>query len=194
MNRLIKRSLVLGAMSFSLLALSGCDLINKIKGLGVTPFAYVTYKTEGTQYAYYDNTMYGSTHIFVFEQESDMPNAEDPEYNDNRQRYLTDCSLAAAINIRFQKILGVEEVNGEKATLVELGSWYLVEVTVYNSTATYSEAKSVYLNGEKLTVKSDKDEIKDTEYIRMFHFEDCGLKRSNPDGQIDGTVNYLEYK
>ena len=168
------------------LTISGCNF-------GVTPFAYVSYKLEGDQVAYYDSRMSG-THIFIFEDESQKPDISDPKYLDNHAGYLLDCDSNAMITIRFKRILGVEDVDGTRASLAEIKGWYQVEVLVVKSSSIYSDEKEIYINDKKMETSGKDDSIYDSDVIRIFHFEDHGLKRSNPNGKINNFINMIEYK
>lgn len=172
----------------SLFALTGCTLINS-----VTPFSYVSYELSDDQVAYYSNSVYG-THIFIFEDETMMPDGNLEIYNDNLSQYLIDCDANSIINIEFKRILGVEEVNGKKASLVEIDDWYYIEVTIKKDSSIYSSNKNIYLNGNKLEISNSNDVIYDYDNIIIYHFDDCGLERSNPKGKINDTVNIIEYK
>ena len=163
-------------------------------GSSVVPFAYTTYKLEGDQVAYYSSVMYGTEHIYVFEDATKKPNPEDEIYKDNSARYLRDCYSNSCLIVHFKRILGAEEVDGVKADLVDIEKWYYIEVIVFKNTSIYSPEKAVYLNGEKLTIKSENDSEYDGDSIFIFHYDTCGLKRSNPNGRINNVVNYIEYK
>lgn len=168
------------------ISLSGC-------GFGVTPFAYVSYKLEGDQVAYYDSRVSG-THIFIFEDESKKPDISDAKYYDNHAKYLLDCDSNSMIMIRFKSILGVEDVGDTRASLAAIKGWYMVEVVVVKSSSIYSDEKEVYINDKKMEATGKNDSISDMSSIKIFHFEDHGLKRSNPNGKINDFVNMIEYK
>ncbi len=160
----------------------------------VTPFGYTTFKTKDNQVAYYDSSMYG-THIYIFENESMMPNGNDEKYIDNGALYRLDCESSSIITIGFKRILGVEVLDSTRATLVEMDKWYYIEVSIQKDSSVYSSNKSIYLNGVKLEKNNKNDLISDGEYVIIYHFEDCGLMRSNKNGKIDSSIiNVIEYK
>ena len=185
----MKKILMLVLTILCVFSLTGCFL----RGNSVAPFAYARYELTGTQVAYHDSIMYG-TNIYIFEDETKVPDINDSKYVDNMAGYRLDCDSNSMINISFKRIMGVEEVDGKKATLVEIEKWYYVEVLVKKSSSIYDDNKNVYLNGTKLEKKGKDDSVYDSDVIRIFHFEDCGLKRSNPNGKINGVVNIIEYK
>ena len=183
----MKKLIAFITMLVSLISLSACF------GGSVTPFAYTSFKTTGDQVAYYTYSIEG-THVFIFENESSMPNGNDEKYKDNNAKYLSDCESNSIITISYKRSLGVEEVDGTKATLVEIDSWYYIEVIVKKNSSGYSPNKAIYLNETKLEKSNKHDSIDDSDSLIIYHFEDCGLKRSNPNGKINNVVNIIEYK
>lgn len=162
-------------------------------GLSVTPFAYVTFKLNDNQIAYHDSSMYG-THIYIFEDQNKMPDGTLDKYKDNHAGFLVDCDSNAMATISFNSILGVENVDGVRCTLVNLESWYYVQLTVKKDSVMYDANKSLYLNNTLLTKTDKYDNIYDADGLVKFHFENCNLVRSNPNGKINNYVNLLEYK
>ena len=69
-----------------------------------------------------------------------------------------------------------------------------MEVVIKKDSGLYSSDKKVYVNGVALEKKSSNDTITESEYLIIYHFENFGLKRSNPNGQLNNIVNTLEYK
>ena len=160
---------------------------------GVAPFGYVTYKCVNEEATYYSSVMSGTEHIYVFENADLKPNGEDYEQPaDFRSACYSNCFMW----IQFKKIYGAEDIDGQRYHLVDLESWYYIKVGVNKTrNSTYSEDKGVYLNGEKLTVKTDDDRVYDSELLVIYSFFDCGIKRSNVGGVIHTDVlNYIEYK
>lgn len=169
----------------SIISLSACS--------NIAPFAYTTYKTIDNQVAYYDSTMNG-VHIYIFENESMMPDGSDEKYKDNNELYRSDCVSNAIITIGFKSSFGSETVAGSNTILVDIDKWYYIEVTVKKDSNIYSADKSVYLNNDKLVKSGKNDSIFESDSIIIYHFEDCGLNRSNPNGKIREIINTIEYK
>ena len=186
----MKKLLLVFLIVFSLISVIS---FSACAGSKVTSFAYTSYRLVDNQVAYYDSIMYG-THVYIFEDESYMPNGDDVKYKDNNAQYRMDCETNSIITIRYKRSLGVEEVNGDNATLVETDLWYFIEVSIKKSSSIYSTDKAIYLNGTKLEKNNKNDSIYDYDSLIIYHFEDCGLKRSNPNGKINGVINYIEYK
>ena len=140
----------------------------------VTPCAWVTFESEG--YVYYSTSMYGTgrDHIYLYENESDAEK-----------------SGTEALSVVFEpRILGPEEVNGKKATLVDISTTYSMRVYINKKRAIYSPDKSIYLNGEKLT----PTRVDDGEILLCLKYEGFTLERGNPNGKLNGKINILEYK
>ena len=169
---------VLSILGFcaSILSLVSCRANSVVK------FAYTTFELSGDQVAFYSSQMVDSSHVWIFENEESMPNANDSKYYDNYAGYKRDCESACIISLGFNKIYGSETVDDTRYALVALDNWYYISAIVYKNKSLYSESKSLYLNDTKLEVKDKYDFIDNTEYYVMYHFENCGLKRSNPKG------------
>lgn len=156
------------------LSLSACE--------SVAPGAWVTLKTDGG-YVYYTSYMYNTSHghIVYYASEEDSEKAADK----------TNFGSFDIITITFSpRILG-PEVRGEtKTTIVDVKSWYEMDVSVNKSHESYSANKKMYLNGMEL----EPYDTFDSEYLTIWHYKDFGLIRGNPNGRINDVINVLEYK
>lgn len=147
--------------------------VNFIACETVVPAAWVSVNTEGG-YFRYTTDMYGSAsaHIYCY----------DDEELQNK-----------AFEITFSpRILGPEEVEGKKTTLVDVSGKYAMYITIYKASSIYSETKSFYLNGAETPLVPTKTD--DYETLVYMEFNDFGLVRGNPNGKINGVINTLEYK
>ena len=146
---------------------------------GVVPAAWVHFQIEGGR-VYYSTDMYAQTrpHISYYEnQEDNYP----------------------AIEIEFlPRILGPETVEYEgeeiQTTLVDISSYCDIRLTVSKSSAIYSAEKHVYLNFSTEPMVQDDECSSESTYVKIFYFKDVNLLRGNPNGHINGVVNFLEYK
>ena len=152
-------------------ALTSCDF-------GVTPVAYTTFKNDANLYVCYSTDMYGLTrsHIEVYQSKE----AADEQY------------AIADLDFRFDRILGPDEVDGQKYTLVDLSSSIRdIYVNVYKSSPLYSASKHIYLNDVQLTPVYTYD----GDTLLSWTFEKANFIRTNPNGKLDySLVNVLEYK
>lgn len=188
-NKILSAVLAIVCLISCCLCVAGCDW-------GVTPFGYATYKTSGQQVLRFSSTMTNSTHIWVFEKETDVPNRDDPQYVDNGAQYIRDCDGACMIEIEFGSILGVEEVDGTKCTLVNMKTTpFSLRVTVKKSSSIYATEKDVYMNGAKMEKKTKYDSITDSSSVKIFYFENFEFGRSNANGKINKSIiNMIEYR
>ena len=176
---------------FSIMLLMMVFTLSSCLGLMVTPFGYVAYKTSGSEFVYYSSSVYG-THVWVFEDESLFPNAE--EYEQPADFRLA-CDRNAFMTISYKQILGASDINNVRFQLVELKNWYCVDIIINKDSDSYSPNKNIYLNDEMLEKKLKEDSITDSQYSVFYHFEDFGIKRSNYDGtDHQEIVNYIEYR
>ena len=139
----------------------------------VVPAAWISVKTEGG-YFRYTTDMYGnaSAHVYCY----------DDEELQNK-----------AFEITFSpRILGPEEVEGKKTTLVDVSDKYAMYITIYKASSIYSETKTFYLNDSETSLTPTKTD--DYETLVYMEFNDFGLVRGNPNGKINGVINTLEYK
>lgn len=188
-NKILSVVLAFVCLLSCCLCVAGCDW-------GVTPFGYATYKTSGEQVLRFSSSMTNSTHIWVFEKEADVPDGNDSQYVDNLAQYRRDCDDACMIEIEFGSILGVEEVDGTKCTLVNMKTYpFSIRITVKKSSSVYAETKGVYMNGVKMEKKTKYDKITDSSSIKIFYFENFEFGRSNANGKINKSIiNMIEYK
>jgi len=178
-------AVVLAVVFLLVLPLSSCA------GSNVTPVALVGYKAQGDEFAYYDSVMVAD-HVYVFESADDFPVAAD---YDQPADFRLACFDASFLRIRYKRILGSENVDGQTFHYVDVADWYMVEVAVEKDSPLYSPQKSVYLNGKKLAATGKHDSVYESDLLVIFHFEDCGLARSNVGGTIHtDVVNLIEYK
>ena len=71
----------------------------------------------------------------------------------------------------------------------------VIAVAIKKDSTVYSPDKSIYLNSTKLEKIGKNDSIYDGDSLIIYHFEDCGLIRSNKSGKIDSTIiNIIEYR
>ena len=140
----------------------------------VAPAAWVRLEA-GDGKVYYSTDMYGynSAHISYYENEEDT---------------------RAVIEISFSpRILGPDEVDGVKTTLVDVARFYAMYITVYKNNDTYSPDKAFYLNGAETPLEPTRSDDTYSSFV-TFEFENFGLVRGNPGGRINGVVNVIEYK
>ena len=82
----------------------------------VVPVAAVTFKTIDDQAVRYSaDVSYAYPHIYVYENESLIPNPEDPKYVDNGILYRLDCENASILYISFNKNMGRDEIYNNSA-------------------------------------------------------------------------------
>lgn len=185
-NKVLSSVLAIIFLLSCCICLTGCDW-------GVTPFGYATYKTSDQQVLRFSSTMTNSTHIWVFEKESDVPSGD---YSNNGAQYRLDCDSACMISIEFGSILGVEEIDDTKCTLVNMKTVpFSIRVKINKSSSIYSDTKDVYINDTKLAKKTKYDIITDNQYVKIYYFEDFAFNRSNTNGKINSSIiNLIEYK
>ena len=143
----------------------------------VAPAAWITLKTDGGT-VYYSTDMYASTrpHIRYYENEEDEENGR------------------PAIEIEFSpRILGPDEVDGVKTTLVDVAGFYAMYITVFKDRTIYSPDKAFYLNGSETPLVPYKTHDEYSSFA-SYEFEEFGLVRGNPGGRLNGFINVLEYK
>ena len=154
---------------FVLLLLCSC-------GDKVTPVAYTGYKASGTQYVSYYTQMSGSSygHIAVFKDEEEAHK----EFG------------SPDLYIQFFKISGVDVVDGQKYTLVDI-SLKPVVMTVAVQSSVYSASNKMYLNGTAI----DPLSVNEGGSLVFLEYTDVPLLRTKKNGKIDyKVVNLLEYK
>ena len=184
-KRIIIGVLCLILCGFPIALLSGC-------GLGVTPVAYVEYKAENEQVVYYTSYVSGALpHIFVFDDVSKVPDSS--EY-DQPLDYRMACENNCSMYISFKRNMGKDTVGGRDVLTCDIQTWYYIRVYIKKDSDVYAENKKLYLNGKELSKKGNADYISEDEYGITYYFEDFGLKRSNPNGRMNGVVNVIEYK
>ena len=154
----------------------------------VVPVAAVTFKTVDEQAVRYSaDVSYAYPHIYVYENESLIPNPEDPKYVDNGILYRLDCENASILYISFNKNMGRDEIYNTTVMYVDITH------TAYMSAylkKTYSIEKFLYLNGIKLVPSTTTDLTTEIHYT----FDFVNLKRTNPGGVIQNIINTLELK
>lgn len=172
----MKKSLLfLGTISSFLLM--GCNG----NGESVAPVAYTRFVSSGTQYVVYTTSMYPTAngHIQVWKDEAEA------------EREFASMDLM----FTFDKILGPDEIDGTKYTLVDVANGKTnFTVDILKSSDIYDVDKRIYLNGEALTPTTTYGN-EESEPLLILTFEDVSFIRTNSGGHIDNSkVNTLEYK
>ena len=159
----------------------------------VTPIAYVEFVAENEQVVVYTSHMSSAyPHIFVYDIAADIPNADDFEQPADYRRA---CEENCALYISFKRNLGKDTVNGRDVLTCDIDGWQSMYVYVRKTSGLYAENKAFYLNGKKIVVSEyENSSTYEGEYYMTFSIENMGLKRSNPNGRINGVVNTIEYK
>ena len=145
----------------------------------VVPAAWVHLKVDDG-YVYYSTDMYASnrSHIYYFENQ---------EAAENLNNYMIEI-------IFYPRILGPEEVevDGEKikTTIVDISNYADISIYIRKASPIYSANKDIYINGEKINPTS----INDYNTLVSILIQDAPLVRGNPNGRINGKINYIEYK
>ena len=149
----------------------------------VVPGAWTKLEVEGLENGkiFYTSHMYasGGPAILYYENPDD---ATGDKYN-----------AAYTISISFYpRILGADDRNGERTTIVDLSEKQAMSFSVSKTSAIYSPDKSVYLNGEKLT--PERAGTLDGESLSIMFFDNLKLIRGNPGGHENNIINVIEYK
>ena len=183
MKRVISSLLIALVAISPMFAFAGC-------GKMVTPVAYVQFKTEGKQVVVY--TAYANSsdpHIYVYDEESDIPvyNGQQPV------DYRRECEFSCALYISFKRNLGEDKEHN--ALVCDIDKWQSMTITIWKDRTTYGKDKRFYLNDKELVVGQNKiDSFYDDNHFAQYYFEDFGLKRSNPNGRFNNFINIIEYK
>ena len=148
-----------------------------LSGCGVVPCAWVSLDMEG--YVYYSSDMYANvrSHIYLYESKA-VAEADSDDY---------------MMTITFStRILGADNmVDGiYTTTTVDISSPCSMYVNIYKNKAVFEENKKIYLNGVELVAS---DIYNDTN-LRRYTFDNIALTRGNPNGQVNGVINMIEYK
>ncbi len=165
----------------ALTSLTGCKFFGQ-DPTGVSPVAYTTFRTEGSQVAFYGTSMYmgGGNQIIVYK---DVEESE-KEYG------------LSGVEIGFSKSLGPDKVHGIDYIAVALENGYYMTVIINKEGGIYDANKDIYLNGTKLPYeKTEANYYYDNAVITSITYNSYGLVRTNPGGHLDySLVNVLEYK
>ena len=166
------------------LCLAGCR--------SVVPVAYVHYVIQDEQFVQYTAHVSGAyPHIIVYDNETKVP---DPNDYAQPADYYRACESSCSMYFSFKRNMGKDTIANKDVLTCDIQSWYYMEVVIKKDSGLYSPDKKVYVNGVALTKKGSYDTVTESEYTIIYHFENFGLKRGNPNGQLNNVVNTLEYK
>ena len=170
MKRIIVSLVMIVFMAMPAVLLAGC---------GVVPTAWVYFKMP-TGYTVYTSDQYANTgaHIYYYENEIDATSTSN-----------------AVIEITFSpRIMGTDDVvvDGEtlRGTTVDVSSYADITIYVKKSSSIYSPSKKIYINGVEATLTNSSTDGS----LAYFLIQNAPLLRGNPNGQLNGTVNIIEYK
>lgn len=146
---------------------------------GVVAAAWVNLKTD-TGYVVYTSDMYGtvSGHICYYNSQEE---ASDP--------------ANAVMKITFlPRILG-PDVEVGNVTVVDISQKLQEMDVVFKKVGgIYSESKHFYLTVNNETRMLNVDSKYESETIVSLVIKDPGFAQGNPNGQLNGIINYIEYK
>lgn len=142
----------------------------------VTPAAYVRFDTgDSSQVVVYSTSMYlDQVKVYV------------------SQEALDTDSGSPALIFDFPRILGPDELEGKRYTVVDLSeSKQYLNFYIYKGSGLYDDSKKLYLNGVAMVPGL----IQENDSMWVFSYVNVPYKRTNENGKIDpNAVNVLEYK